>query len=96
MEPDRRCTKCGQVIPWGQVECPLCAEHGSFLWTLQRDTFLLLTFLILIGLFVVTGFASRSYHAKEKALGEGWFARGEVDLRAGQAQAAVEDFRTAC
>lgn len=95
MDPDRRCANCGQVIPWGQVKCPLCAEHGGYLWTLRRDTFLLLTVLILIVLFVLTGFAARSYHARQRVLGGDWFARGDKDLGAGRAKAAVEDFRTA-
>lgn len=95
MDPDCRCRKCGQVIPWGQVEWPLCGEHGSFLWKLRRETFLLLSLRTLIVLFAVTGFAARSFHAKEKFVAQDWFTRGENDLRAGHAEAAVEDLRTA-
>ncbi len=95
MAAERQCPKCGQVIPWGQVECPLCAEHTSYLWSLRRDTFLLLTLLILFLLFVATGFAIRVYHAQEEAIAGRWFARGDAELRAGQASAAVEDFRNA-
>ncbi len=95
MAAERQCPKCGQVIPWGQMECPLCTERTSFLWSLRRDTFLLLTFLILLLLFVVTGFATRFFQAKEKAIAEQWFERGEAELGAGQASAAVDAFRNA-
>lgn len=95
MTAERQCPKCGQIIPWGQVECPLCTERTSYFWSLRRDTFLLLTLLVLLLLFVATGFATKFYHAQEKVIAEQWFARGEAELRAGQASAAVEDFRNA-
>ncbi len=95
MAAERHCPKCGQVIPWGQVECPLCTERTSLLWSFRRDTFLLLTFLILLLLFVVTGFATRYFQTRQKAIAEQWFERGEAELRDGRASAAVEDFRNA-
>jgi predicted Zn-dependent protease len=73
----------------------LCVEQVSFLWRLRRETFLLLSLMTLIVLFVVTGLVASSYHAKEKAVGQDWFTRGDNDLRAGHAEAAVEDLRTA-
>jgi tetratricopeptide (TPR) repeat protein len=95
METDRRCPQCGEVIPWGQATCPLCAEHGSYLWSLRRDTFLVLTFLFLVLLFIATGLAAKFYHAKQNALAGEWFDRGEADLQASRAQAALDDFRNA-
>jgi tetratricopeptide (TPR) repeat protein len=95
MEVERRCAKCGKVIPWGESECPMCSEHATFLWSLRRDTFLLLTFLVLILLFIATGFAAKFYHAKERASAREWYNRGEAELKAGRASAAVEDFRDA-
>jgi tetratricopeptide (TPR) repeat protein len=95
MQAERRCSQCGQVIPWGQVECPLCSPRGGFLWSLRRETFLAVILLILTVLFIATGFAAKFYHARQKALGQQWYSRGELDLRVGRAEAAVEDFRTA-
>ncbi len=95
MNPERRCTKCGKVIPWSQGKCPFCAERGRFLWSLRRDTFLLRTLLVLFLLFIATGFAARFCHAKQSALAGQWYARGEVKLQAGRASEAVEDFRNA-
>jgi len=40
MQPERRCSRCGQVIPWGQVECPLGSPRAGPLWSLSRETFL--------------------------------------------------------
>ena len=95
MPTERRCSQCGRIIPWGQVECPLCAPHAGLFWSLREETFLGLTLLFLLILFAATGFAAKFYHAKEQALGQEWFSRGETELEAGHAQAALEDFRTA-
>ncbi len=43
----------------------------------------------------MTGFIVRTYHAVESGLAEDWYTRGEDDLRAGRAQAALTDFHTA-
>ncbi|HMD85590.1 MAG TPA: tetratricopeptide repeat protein [Terriglobia bacterium] len=51
--------------------------------------------MLLILLFVITGFAVRVYHAVERGFAEDWYTRGEEDLRAGRAEAALADFRTA-
>lgn len=52
-------------------------------------------FLVLIVYFVVTGFAAKYYHAKQKTLAQEWYARGEADLRSHQPAKALEDFRNA-
>jgi outer membrane protein assembly factor BamD (BamD/ComL family) len=83
------------MIPWGEQKCPACGENGRFLWSLPRNTLLLLSFLVLIILFVITGFAVKAYHAKERTLARQWYASGERELTAGHAEAALEDFRYA-
>ncbi|MBI4166579.1 MAG: tetratricopeptide repeat protein, partial [Acidobacteria bacterium] len=65
------------------------------MWSLERNTFILLIFLTLIIMFVITGFIVKAYHAKEKALAEEWYLRGEAELKAGRANEAIEDLRTA-
>ncbi len=95
MQAERRCGQCGQLIPWGEEECPGCSENGSFLWSIPRKTLLLLSLLILIILFFITTFAVKAYRAKERALGQRWYVAGERELAAGQAEAALKDFRSA-
>ncbi len=65
------------------------------MWTLERETLLLGSFALLAILFVVTGFAARSFHAREKELALQWYQKGESALKAGLPKRAVEDFRTA-
>jgi Tfp pilus assembly protein PilF len=62
---------------------------------MSRNTLLLLSFLVLIILFVVTTSAVKAFRAKERALAQQWFVTGERQLRAGRAEAALEDFRSA-
>jgi len=95
MPAERHCPRCGQVIPWGEPECPLCSEHQPRLWWLRRDTILSAAFVLLILLFVITAFAVRSFHAMEEGLAEGWNRRGEQDLAAGRPATALDDFRNA-
>lgn len=96
MDTERACPQCGRKIPWGQDTCPFCPGKGEgFLWTLRRETFLLLIFALLIALFVFTGFTVRIYHNIERGFAVQWYARGEDDMRAGRAEAALADFRTA-
>jgi tetratricopeptide (TPR) repeat protein/predicted nucleic acid-binding Zn ribbon protein len=95
MEPERHCSQCGRKIPWGQAHCPFCPGHGGYRWSLRRDTFLLIVLVVLILLFIVTGFTVRVYHAVERGYADDWYTRGEDDLRAGRGGAALTDFRTA-
>jgi len=95
MEPDRRCTRCGRKIPWGQSQCPFCPGHGGVLWSLRRDTFLGLIIVSLIIMFLVTGFTVRRYHTMEKRLAEDWYAKGEWALQANRSDIALVDFRNA-
>ena len=95
MQVERRCEKCGQMIPAGERECPACSETGRFLWRVPRNTLLLLSLLTLIILFFITSYVARAYHAKESELGKEWYAQGERDLAAGKAESALTDFRSA-
>jgi tetratricopeptide (TPR) repeat protein/predicted nucleic acid-binding Zn ribbon protein len=95
MEPDRRCAKCGQAIPWGEPECPLCSERFGYFWSQRRDTFLIVVFALMILLFVITGYTVRRYHAVERGLAQDWYSRGEEALKASHAGAALADFRNA-
>lgn len=61
----------------------------------RTETIFLLSLVVLTILFLVTGFAAQMYHAKEKALGEEWNLRGSTDLKDGQPEKAIVDFRTA-
>lgn len=92
MEEDRRCPQCGKTIPWEEAECPFCIERGTFLWSLPRETILLLCIPVLVVLFVITGFAAKIYHSNQRALAEEWYHRGEADLKAGQVRKAIGDF----
>ena len=95
MGPERRCPKCGQVIPWGQTQCPRCSGRDKYFWSMRRDTFLLMIFMVLIPLFVITGFAVKVYHTVERGYAQDWYDRGQRDLRAGRTETAQSDFRTA-
>jgi tetratricopeptide (TPR) repeat protein len=95
MEPERRCPVCGQAIPWGETKCPLCSQRHGYLWWLRREAFLGVIFTVLILLFVITGFAVRFYHRLERGLAQDWSSRGEAELKAGNAGAALADFRNA-
>ncbi len=95
MEAERRCEKCGQMIPWGDRKCPACGDAPKLLWSLSRNELLLASLAALIVLFIATGFSVTAYHAKEHSLAQRWYVRGERDLTAGHAEAAIEDFRTA-
>ncbi len=91
---DQICPRCGQLIPRGEKVCPLC-QSGTGWWSLQREVVLLASLVALGMLFAITSMAARAYHARQEGLGEEWFKRGEQALEGRQAEAALEDFRTA-
>src|SRR5579872_5962293 len=95
MEPDRRCPRCGLIIPWGNESCPSCSARRSFFWSVRRDTLLAIVIGVLVILFVITGIIVGRYHAFEKQLAQDWYSRGEQALQAGQAPAALTDYRNA-
>jgi tetratricopeptide (TPR) repeat protein len=87
----RTCPQCDRSIPPGQFECPHCKPASD----LATETILALSLLGLAVLFALTGITARLYHAKYESLGSEWYARGEADLKAGKAEAAITGFRTA-
>ncbi len=93
MRGDRICPKCGQTIPRGTAECPICARPISFY--LRRETLLLVCFAVLAILFTITGFAVKLYHGREQSLARSWYNRGENSLQKRDAAGAIEDFRNA-
>ena len=95
MEAERRCEKCGQMIPWGERKCPACGDDQRLLWSLSRNELLLASLAALIVLFIATTFLVTAYHAKEHSLAKQWYTSAERDLAAGHAEASIEDFRTA-
>jgi tetratricopeptide (TPR) repeat protein len=62
---------------------------------MRRDTFLAVVIVLLILLFVITGFTVRRFHAVERGLAQDWYSQGEQALQAGHAGAALADFRNA-
>lgn len=93
MTGDKVCEKCGQLIPRGTAVCPMCANPLGF--SLRRETALLLSFLALVILFAITGILVKQYHARERALGRQWYARGQRNSASGRSAEAIIDFRTA-
>ncbi len=84
------------MIPFGQVECPICSSSHHFLfWKLEPEGLLLASLVALAIFFVITGFVVRGYHAQEKALATRWRARGQAALSAHRPDRAVEDFHNA-
>ncbi|TAM80378.1 MAG: tetratricopeptide repeat protein [Acidobacteria bacterium] len=94
-EGDRLCPRCGQLIPAGQAGCPVCTRPQGFLWSLERETLVLLSMVLLAIFFGVTGFTVKRYHASQQALGGRWYLKGEAALQANRPEEAVDDFHTA-
>lgn len=94
-EGDRLCPRCGQLIPAGQTACPVCTRPKGFLWSLERETLVLFSIVLLVVFFVITGFTVKRYHAEQAALGGRWYQRGEDALQANRPEEAVNDFHTA-
>lgn len=93
MRDDRICPKCGQMIPRGTADCPICRKSVDFY--LRRETLLLVSFAGTGLLFVITGLVVKWYHAREKRLGWQWYTQGETDLRQGKPVVALSEFRNA-
>src|ERR1700752_5496644 len=64
-------------------------------WLHSRETILLLCVFGLVIAFPITGFAARLSHGRRAELARSWFDRGSAELKAGRAQQAVSDLRTA-
>jgi tetratricopeptide (TPR) repeat protein len=65
------------------------------LWSLERETLVLFSILLLAVFFVITGLTVKRYHAEQAALGGRWYQRGEDALHASRPEEAVDDFHTA-
>jgi len=77
------------------VDCPVCTKPKGFLWSLERETLVLLSFIMLAIFFGITGFVVQRYHASQQALGGRWYRRGEAALKANRPEEAVKCFHTA-
>jgi tetratricopeptide (TPR) repeat protein len=73
----------------------VCTRPQGFLWSLERETLVLLSIVVLVVFFVITGFTVKRYHASQQALGGRWYQRGEAALAADRPEEAVDDFHTA-
>jgi tetratricopeptide (TPR) repeat protein len=78
----------------GELDCPRC-PHRLELFLHSRETVLCGCVLVLMVLFLITGGVARAYHQKLHALAGQWFAAGEKDLNARDAEAALSDLRNA-
>ena len=94
MEFSQVCPKCGHTIPKGQIVCR-CSMRPRRYWLHSRETILLLCVLGLVVAFGITGFAAQLYHGRRAELARSWFDRGNAELKAGRAAAALSDFRAA-
>ena len=96
MEVEQQCRQCGHTIPRGEIHFPFCAGQPRYLRSLQRrDTFLLMTLVLLILMFAITGVTVRIYREGQKAFAQEMYDRGERALRARRVTAALADFRAA-
>jgi tetratricopeptide (TPR) repeat protein len=71
------------------------AASANQLKTHSREAVLLVTLLLLLLLIIFTAFVTRMYHKKYHVLADEWFARGEASFQAGDAAAALNDYRNA-
>jgi tetratricopeptide (TPR) repeat protein len=94
-EGDRLCPRCGQLIPAGQSECPVCTAPQGFLWRMERETLVIFSIVLLAIFFAITGFVVKRYHATQKALGGRWYQNGAAALNAQKPLEAVDAFHTA-
>lgn len=94
-EKTRRCPRCGELIPEGKQNCPACSARDGFLSSLEGETLIALTLILLAIFFGVTGYVTGRYHASQKALGGHWYQAGESALNSHHPDQAVDAFRTA-
>jgi tetratricopeptide (TPR) repeat protein len=94
MDSSHICSKCGRTMPAEQLVCR-CGARPRRYWLHSRETILLFCVLGLVIAFAFTGFAARLYHGRRVDLARSWFDRGNAELKAGRAGAALSDFRAA-
>ncbi|HKM90311.1 MAG TPA: tetratricopeptide repeat protein [Candidatus Acidoferrales bacterium] len=92
-DPAARCANCSAAMPPDAAKCPACASprrRGT-----SRQAAMLLSLILLGALLAVTGFAARTFRRHEEDLAKEWLRRGEAELAAGHAEAALDALRTA-
>ena len=60
-EGDRLCPRCGQLIPAGQTDCPVCTRPQGFLWSLERETLVLLS-IVVLAIFFTAGLNNTPFY----------------------------------
>jgi tetratricopeptide (TPR) repeat protein len=91
-----KCSQCGALLDDRQAQCPFCHGAGSSGLTTSRESLLLLLLALLaIGFFALTSLLATTFRRQQERLGQQWFEQGEAALHAGNAQAAIDDFRNA-
>lgn len=93
MRDDRVCADCGQMIPRGVEQCPICRKSLDFY--VRRETLLLASFAGVLVLFVITGFVVNWYGNQQKRLAWYWYIQGQKALQAGKPAEALSDVRSA-
>jgi tetratricopeptide (TPR) repeat protein len=83
------------LIPAGRTACPVCTRPQGFLWSLERETLVLVSIVLLAVFFVVVAFITKRYHSDQGELGRQWYERGEVALKVNNPKKAVDAFHTA-
>lgn len=88
------CPSCERPLPRPGALCPFCRHPlpGGFH---VQPLFLVLVLFLAAIFCAATIFAARFYQAKQLQLGKMYFGRGQAALTAGQAPAAIQDFRDA-
>ena len=61
----------------------------------SREAFLFASLVLLVAAIGFTAFVTRMYHKQVHTLADSWFAKGEASYRAGDAPAALADYRNA-
>lgn len=90
----RSCPRCGEQLGPGLSACPVCGEDLAPETRPTRGIVLLLVIILVIG-FAITGVIARGYKARQQALAERWYARGQRDLATGDPARAVDEIQTA-
>lgn len=93
MSHEQICHRCGELIPFGEPQCPKCATRAHR--PLRPGIAIALLVMITASLFVITYFVARAYQKKQRDLAVEWFERGERDYHGDRVQVAIEDYRTA-
>ena len=75
------------------TECPDCSGRWHF--SASRQSVVLVSLLCLGALFVIVGFVTRKFRENEQRMAREWYERGVTEMKAGNAEAALDPLRTA-